>query len=217
MAPGLVRGRYEHIPSLGHPGLHHRGRRNGRRARNQRLGHPREPDGGATAALDEPADQWAAVRFDMRDAIVTGTAPSQDAVDTIVAKVAAVHGVRSVISQAIVAEHASPFPLVVTVEGGALKLAGGYPDQSAHEELLAAAESGIVDATRPMSGAPGRDEWLATARYAIEIAGQLDEGEVALSDLDVSVSGRARNAEAYAELGRLLEQGAPHGRKAHLS
>lgn len=169
--------------------------------------------GGATAALDEPADQWAAVRFDMRDAIVTGTAPSQDAVDTIVAKVAAVHGVRSVISQAIVAEHASPFPLVVTVEGGALKLAGGYPDQSAHEEFLAAAELGIVDTTRPMSGAPERGEWIATARYAIEIAAQLDEGEVALSDLDVSVSGRARNAEAYDELGRLLEQGAPTGAK----
>lgn len=165
----------------------------------------------ARTVIAGPADRWASLQFDMRDAVVSGTAPSQDAVDAIVSRVAAVHGVRSVTSQAIVAEHASPFPLVVTVEAGALKLAGGFSDQSAHAAMLAETDLDVVDTTRPMSGAPEREAWIATARYAIDVARQLDEGEVALSDLDVTVSGRARNAEAYDELGRLLEQGAPAG------
>ena len=47
---------------------------------------------------------WASVRFDARDAIISGTATDQQMIDAVVARVAAVHGVRSVTSGVVLAE-----------------------------------------------------------------------------------------------------------------
>jgi outer membrane protein OmpA-like peptidoglycan-associated protein len=164
-----------------------------------------------SAILAQPADGWATVNFDMRDATITGTAASDAAVADLVARVAAVHGVRSVTASALVAEHVSPFPLVATVQNGVLSLSGGYPDEAAHDALLAGLDPQPIDQTRPMSGAPAREQWLAAARYALTVAGAMDEGEVALSDLDITVSGRARSSEAYDELSDLMAEGPPDG------
>lgn len=165
----------------------------------------------AGAVLDQSADGWASVSFDMRDATISGIADSDAAVADLVARVAAVHGVRSVTANAVVAERVSPFPFVVTIDDDTLRLSGGYPDQAAHDELIADLEPQPLDQTRPMAGAPARAEWLAAARYALSVAKSMDEGEVALADLAITVSGRARTSEAYDELASLLEQGAPAG------
>jgi outer membrane protein OmpA-like peptidoglycan-associated protein len=163
------------------------------------------------AILRAPADNWASVKFDARDAVISGTATSQAAVDQVIVKVAAVHGVRSVNSGAVVAERVSPFPFVATIDKAGLSLSGAYPDKPAHNVLIAATDPVAVDATRIMAGVPDRTQWIAAALYVLAVARELDEGEVALSDLDITVSGRARSAEAYDELDRLLQQGPPVG------
>jgi len=154
----------------------------------------------ASAVIAGPEYDWAKLSFDMRDATLTGTATTQAMIDEAVAKVASVHGVRSVTSKVVLAEYVSPFPFIATVDGGVLTLSGGLPDEEARAEILAAAGEGVHDETRLMSGAPNRANWIAAATYALGYATQLDEGEVALADLDLTVSGRAKSPEAYAAL-----------------
>lgn len=154
----------------------------------------------ASAVIASPEFDWATLNFDMRDATITGTATTQSMIDEAVAKVAAVHGVRSVTSNVVLAEYVSPFPFIATVEGGVLTLSGGLPDEAARTEVLAAAGEGARDETRLMSGAPNRANWLTAVTYALGYARQLDEGEVALADLDLTISGRAKSPEAYTSL-----------------
>jgi len=154
----------------------------------------------AGAVIAGPDYDWAKLSFDMRDATISGTATTQAMIDDAVAKVAAVHGVRSVSSKVVLAEYVSPFPFIATVEGGVLTLSGGLPDEAARAEILAVAGEGAHDATRLMSGAPNRANWIAAVNYALGYARQLDEGEVALADLDLTISGRAKSPEAYASL-----------------
>ena len=163
----------------------------------------------AAAVLSDPQHEWATVSFDMRDATIAGTATTQAMIDEAVAKVAAVHGVRSVTSKVVLAEYVSPFPLIATVSGGVVTLTGGIPDEEARTEILAAAGQGVRDETRPMSGAPNRATWIAVAKYALRYASQLDEGEVALADLNLTVSGRAKSAEAYQDLNVVADAAAP--------
>lgn len=154
----------------------------------------------AGAVIVGPEYDWAKLSFDMRDATIAGTATTQSMIDDAVAKVAAVHGVRSVTSKVVLAEYVSPFPFIATVEGGVLTLSGGLPDEEARAEILAVAWEGARDETRLMSGAPDRANWVAAVKYALGYARQLDEGEVALADLDLTISGRASSPEAYASL-----------------
>jgi outer membrane protein OmpA-like peptidoglycan-associated protein len=152
------------------------------------------------AVIAGPEFEWAKLSFDMRDATITGTATTQAMIDEAVAKVAAVHGVRSVTSKVVLAEYVSPFPFIATVDGGVLTLSGGLPDEAARAEILAVAGQGVRDETRLMSGAPNRASWVAAVTYALGFATQLDEGEVALADLNLTISGRAKSPEAYAAL-----------------
>lgn len=139
---------------------------------------------------------WLEVTFDGRDAIVAGTVADEASVEGAIAEIAAVHGVRSVTSAAVLAEFASPFPFEATVEDGQLFLKGGVPDEAALEELLGK-NSAEHDGLRVMAGAPERDAWLEAAGYVIETAMQLEEGEVALADLNLTISGRAKSVVAF--------------------
>lgn len=163
----------------------------------------------AAAVIAAPEYDWAKLSFDMRDATVTGTATTQAMIDEVVARVAAVHGVRAVTSNVVLAEYVSPFPFIATVEGGTITLSGGLPDEEARTELLAAAGEGARDKTRLMSGAPNRASWIAAVDYALGYATQLDEGEVALADLDLTITGRAKSAEAYDALMKVGAKPAP--------
>ncbi len=164
---------------------------------------PQDLENRAGAVIDSAGSDWARVEFDMRDAVVTGTATTQTMIDDAVAKVAAVHGVRSVTSNVVLAEYASPFPFLAKVEAGKITLSGALPDEAARGELVSIAGEGALDETRPMSGGPPRDLWLAAVEQAVDFASELDEGEVALADLTLTVSGRAKSAEAYDTLERL--------------
>ncbi len=150
--------------------------------------------------LADPAYAWANVSFDAQDATLSGTATTQQMIDDATAKLAAVHGVRSVASRVVLAEYVSPFPFVATVADGRLALTGGLPDEAARAEILSAAGEGATDSLRLMSGAPARGTWLAAARLVVEKARQLDEGEVALADLNLTLSGRARSSTDYEQL-----------------
>jgi len=161
---------------------------------------PADLEARSRSQLAGPGYSWASISFDAQDATLAGTATTQQMIDDATTKLAEVHGVRTVVSKVVLAEYVSPFPFVATVSNGQLTLSGGLPDEAARGEIMAGAGEGAVDSLRLMSGAPDRVTWVAAARYAVDRARQLDEGEVALTDLDLTLSGRAGSSASYEEL-----------------
>ncbi len=152
----------------------------------------------ATSALATDFD-WASVSIDGRDAVVSGTATSKSMVDDAVARLAAIPGVAAVQSRIVLAEYASPYPFSARISDGALALAGGYPSEPIHQALLSRA--GVADdSTRPLSGAPEVALFAAGAEFGIDTAKLLDEGDVQLADLSLTISGRAKSGAAYQTL-----------------
>lgn len=161
-------------------------------------------------ALTDADRSWASVSFDGRDAIVTGVATEQPVIDGVIAKVAAVHGVRSVRSNVTLAEVVSPYPFVASAKNGSISLAGGVPDETAHAEIVLATASDD-DELRLLAGAPPRGEWRAAVDYGLAHVNEFDEGEFVLSDLKITITGRARSAQAYDALTTMGESPAPTG------
>ena len=164
----------------------------------------------AAEALAAEPTSWATVAFESRDAVLTGTATDQRMIDEAAARVAAVHGVRSVRSEVVLAEFVSPFPFAASVSSGGVALSGGVPDEALHAEFVAAAGAS-EDSLRLMSGAPPREAWRGAVLFALDHLARFDEGEVRLADLELTISGRAKSSEAYDALLDLAAAPAPDG------
>ncbi len=156
----------------------------------------------STAALSADELDWASVRIEGRDAFVVGTATTQEMIDDAMARVADVRGVRAVSSEVVLAEYVSPFPFAATIESGAVTLSGGYPSAAVHAAILAAAGE-ASDGTRLLSGAPESHAFEAAAKFGLEALRHFDEGRIALADLSLDISGRARSIDAYGQLQQL--------------
>lgn len=164
----------------------------------------------ASDALANAEFGWASVSFEGRDAVISGTANSQQMINAALARIAAVHGVRAVSSNIVLAEFVSPFPFEARIDGAGIALSGGVPDETAHAEIALRA-SAATDTLRLMSGAPDKGTWRAAVDYGLSHLEQFDEGEVRLADLQLSIAGRARSPEAYDILTELGRAGAPQG------
>ena len=126
------------------------------------------------------------------------------------ARVAAVHGVRAVTSNIILAEFVSPFPFEARVDESGIALSGGVPDETAHAQIVMRTGTS-ADALRLMSGAPERSAWERAVEYGLSHLELFDRGEVRLADLDLSISGRAKSPDAYDTLLELGRSGPPQG------
>lgn len=166
--------------------------------------------GRASEALANAQFGWASVSFDARDAVISGTATTQQMIDAVVARVASVHGVRTVSSNVVLAEFVSPFPFEARIDSAGIAVSGGVPDETAHAEIVLRTAA-ATDALRLMSGAPDRATWQAAVDYGLGYLDQFDQGVVRLADLELSISGRARSAAAYDALTDLGRAGAPQG------
>jgi outer membrane protein OmpA-like peptidoglycan-associated protein len=147
---------------------------------------------------------WASVKIDGRDAIIAGTATTQQMIDDAIGRVAEVRGVRSVSSEVVLAEFVSPFPFAASIESGAMTLSGGYTSENAHAAILADA-TGATDGTRLLSGGPDDAAFESAAKFGLGALKQFDQGKIELADLSLSISGRAKTIDAYGELQKLHE------------
>jgi outer membrane protein OmpA-like peptidoglycan-associated protein len=159
------------------------------------------------ASLQAPDLSWAQVHVDGRDAVLSGTATTQAMIVDAVARVAATPGIRTVRSNVALAELLKPFPFAASTKAGQVSMSGAYPSETIHTALLSSAP-GAADSTALHSGAP--DGFDAAARFALAALADLDEGQIALSDLALQVEGRAKSAAAYDDL-QTLSQRAPAG------
>ncbi|MBA3066894.1 MAG: hypothetical protein FP825_00210 [Hyphomonas sp.] len=168
----------------------------------------------AAQALQLAGIDWAIVSMDGQTAILTGAAPSEDAVDEAAALVLRSSGPGGVFLGGVsqvetrVTAAAPVRPYVWSAEkraAGRLVLSGHVPSRAARAALLqearALAKGPVVDEMALAAGAPGGN-WQAMARFAIGQALELDTGSAALTDTTLTVRGEVADDDLRARLAR---------------
>lgn len=166
----------------------------------------------ALSALQASGMDWAGVKMDGQTAILTGAAPSEDAV-TEAAQIilrssgrggVILGGVAQVQNQAVQAPPVRPYLWTAekSADGG-LVLTGHVPSKAVRALLLLEAEAvargGVEDRMVLASGAP-EGNWQGIARFTLTQLAQLDQGRAELSDHVLTVRGIALDDGQRAEV-----------------
>lgn len=139
---------------------------------------------------------WADVAVDGRNVTLSGTAADNAIIGNAVVTLGQVHGIGHVQSRAITAPLSNPYTITATLKDGEVALIGAIHDESLREILVASADAENVD-LRLMSGAPDRAEWLRRLNFGLSQLPQFESAEIALKDLDLTITGRAKSPDAY--------------------
>lgn len=161
-------------------------------------------------ALQSAGMNWAKVRFDGRDAHLSGISTEQGQPERATELIAAVHGVRSVDHTVEIAPAASPYPFFAKISGGAVSLSGGIPDEAARKSILEIAKPAETD-LELMSGVKDRAKWLAATEFALRQLRLFEQGEVRLNDMTLSMSGLSKSRSAFDTISIMLNAGFPNG------
>ncbi len=118
---------------------------------------------------------------------------------------------------AITSDEVSPYVLTATKGDGAIKLAGHYPDEQTHKNLIAAVQrrffkSKLTDELALGKGAP-RDFATAASAMLLQLS-RLESGVGTVSDMEISVKGDALYAKAAGEIPAELSAAVPADYKA---
>ena len=166
-----------------------------------------------SAALQAAGMDWAVVQMDGQRAILSGKAPSPEAVRDAALTILNADGpgglifggVTQVENAADSAPPVSPFAWrVEKTTDGKLILSGYVPSKAIRHVLLTEAAklsdgAEIEDAMRLASGAPAGN-WQGMARLALVQLDRLDSGEVNLVDTNLRVSGVSADAAVRAKV-----------------
>lgn len=163
-----------------------------------------------TAAMTDGGYDWAELSLDIRDLTLTGTTTEQALLDSAIARLSGISGIRSITSDVTLAPTARPYALNARLDQGTIALSGAVPSETAKQDLLSLAGTG-QGALDLRSGVPNRRLWMAGAEFAIDNLQYFDQGEAVLSDLTVSFNGRAKSERAYGDLLIVMRAGAPSG------
>lgn len=163
-----------------------------------------------SAAMTDGGYDWAELSLDIRDLTLTGTTTEQALLDSAIARLSGISGIRSITSDVTLAPTARPYALNARLDQGTIALSGAVPSETAKQDLLSLAGTG-QGALDLRSGVPNRRLWMAGAEFAIDNLQYFDQGEAVLSDLTVSFNGRAKSERAYGDLLIVMRAGAPSG------
>lgn len=164
------------------------------------------------AALKTAGIEWASVEMQGQRAIITGEAPSQDALReaadiilTSTGKGGLIFGGVTVIeSRATMAPPVSPFVWIATkTEDERIILSGYVPGTAIRQAILADAEKiapGRVEDRMSLATGAGEGNWQGVARLGLEQLGLLDGGEARLTDYVLSVRGVAMDDAIRAQV-----------------
>jgi OOP family OmpA-OmpF porin len=113
---------------------------------------------------------------------------------------------------AITSDEISPYIFSASKGEGAVKLSGHYPDEQAHQDLVAAAQtrffnSKVSDELALGKGAP-KDFAGAVSAMLLQVS-RLDTGVGTVSDTEISVKGDALHAKAAADIPAELSAAVP--------
>ncbi len=164
----------------------------------------------STRALTASGTKWAEISFDARDATLFGTVADPVQVEAARQLIAELHGVRSVLTQVDIAPLARPYPFTASIDNGVIGLSGGVPNAATRQQLLAGVAAKDLG-LELRSGQPDRLAWRAGVDFAVAQLDFLDQGDFTLSDLSLSVRGRAKSEQAHGQILQALRDNVPPG------
>jgi len=149
--------------------------------------------------LADSGYEWAKIEFDARDATISGTANNEDEKETAQALIKDLYGVRIVNSEIDTLPSVSPYLFSGKIKSGAVTLSGGAPNDEIRNSLIKQAGA-ASNSLELQYGYPDKAQWLGATDFALSQLKNFDEGQISLSDLEISASGTAKSREAYDNL-----------------
>lgn len=182
----------------------------------------------AGAALGVEAAETIAVDMNGQKAVLTGSAPSDEARKAVIDRVALSQGAGGLLLGGVTAVDASglvvtaeaakaaPFTLTVRREEGRIVLTGYAPDQAARDRLYRLVGELFPDITMTgdieiAAGVPVNEaDWLNAFTASLRALSYLTEGELSANDATLSLRGEA-DSDVNADAARMLLAGLPDG------
>jgi OmpA-OmpF porin, OOP family len=175
----------------------------------------------ATAALAAGNHSFASVEgVNGRDVSLTGEAPTEEAKFAAIRDVDKVWGVRTVIDKMTVAAAApepeappaAPYLFQAGLAGGVLTLTGAVPSEDVRRAVLANAQANFLgvrvdDQLIVREGAPNA-EWPNIVTLGLGQLARLNDGQMKLEDLALSLSGNPKTQGDFTDIDRAI-QGLP--------
>jgi OOP family OmpA-OmpF porin len=128
--------------------------------------------------------------------------------------------VATIAKVVITSDEISPYIFNASKSESAVKLSGHYPDEQAHQELIAAAQrrffnSRVSDELALGKGAP--KDFAGAASAMLQQLSRLESGVGTVSDTEISVTGDALHAKAAADIPAELAAAVPAGYTAQVT
>lgn len=152
----------------------------------------------ANERMAQQGQPWARADISGRDARIVSAAPSPGAKVSAIDAAADTRGVRRVSGEGEVLPPRNPYTWSAQRTASGIVLQGYAPDDAARQQMRKAAASGgtVESKVELADGAP--KEFAAAVAYALAQLGRLAEGDAALSNNTLTISGRAATREGYA-------------------
>ncbi len=150
--------------------------------------------------MAQRGQSWARADFSGRDARIVSAAPSPGAKISAIDAAADTRGVRRVSGEGEVLPPRNPYTWSAQRAASGITLQGYAPDDGARQQMRVVAASvapgvGVESKVELGDGAP-KDFGVAVA-YALTQLGRLAEGDAALSNTTLTISGRAATRDGY--------------------
>lgn len=156
---------------------------------------------------------WAGFDVDGRNVILKGMAPDVEMQQAALNALQNVRGIGDLSDLTTVLQAASPYIFKLTKSGEGIVLSGFIPDNSMRDAIMNAAESvgagGLVDDEMALARG-AQPEFENRALFAIDLAKQLSDAEIQITDAALTIQGSAINDGAFNELSAQLKASLPY-------
>ena len=160
---------------------------------------------------------WTGFDVDGRDVTLKGIAPDPEAQSAAKDALEKVWGIREITDLTSVLPVLSPYVLQIKKSADGIILSGSVPDNDIRDRIMTAAENAAPGIPLDDEMAVGRGNpanFADSVEFALQLLSGLREGEVEVSDLDISIKGRAADRASYQKLESQLKSPLPFGLKA---
>ncbi len=170
----------------------------------------------AQNALEQAGQGWAHARFDGRDGVLNGRAPSSEDREEAAAIVRGVHGVRVVTNQVTLLKAMDRFVWSADYSKNQLILSGFVPNEQVRVSVLKAVKSrfpdvDILDRLKLARGGIEIKPWLEGVSFGLKQLSGLERGRLEFINMKFSLEGLAPSYAVYKDVCSALSKGAPSG------
>ncbi|MFB8341229.1 BON domain-containing protein [Brucella cytisi] len=157
---------------------------------------------------------WTGFDVDGRDVTLKGIAPDPEMQSAARDALEKVRGIREITDLTSVLPLVSPYRLQIKKSADGLVLSGSVPDNDVRDRIMTMAESTAPGLSLDDEMAVGRGSQASFADsvgFALQLASDLTNGEIEVSDLNISIKGEAADDAGYRKIRSQLNQPLPFG------